>query len=95
MAIANTAEAARAKALAWIGQWVDSASGQHIAAINPANGELLCRIAHLLQPGLSALGGGSPARHKSVSRFWKYQSNQPLSLTHRALAAIFSVALES
>ena len=79
MTIANTAEAARAKAHAWIGQppkrlliggqWVDSASGQHIAAINPANGELLCRIAHLLQPGLSALGDGNPARRKSVSRF--------------------------
>jgi len=27
------------------GQWVDSASGQHIDAINPATGELLCRIA--------------------------------------------------
>ncbi|WP_426518183.1 aldehyde dehydrogenase family protein [Diaminobutyricibacter sp. McL0618] len=27
------------------GQWVDSASGQTIDAVNPANGELLCRIA--------------------------------------------------
>lgn len=51
----NRAEAARAKALAWInqgskrlligGQWVQAASGRTFETLNPATEQLLCRVA--------------------------------------------------
>ncbi|EGD01454.1 aldehyde dehydrogenase (acceptor), partial [Burkholderia sp. TJI49] len=53
--VTDAAQAARAKALAWIGQgtkrlliggrWVDAASGKTFETINPATERPLCRVA--------------------------------------------------
>ncbi|MFB9122945.1 aldehyde dehydrogenase family protein, partial [Paraburkholderia dipogonis] len=53
--VTDAAQAARAKALAWInqgtkrlligGRWVDAASGKTFETINPATEQLLCHVA--------------------------------------------------
>jgi phenylacetaldehyde dehydrogenase len=60
----SPAEAARARALAWIdqapkrlligGQWVDAVSGKTFETINPATEQLLCRVAEAEQADVDA-----------------------------------------
>ncbi|MFT3721091.1 aldehyde dehydrogenase family protein [Pseudorhodoferax sp.] len=68
------------------GQWVDSASGQHIDAINPANGELLCRIAQgNAQDVDRAVAAARKAFEGPWSKFTAHERRKLLLKVHDAI----------
>ncbi|RKJ95068.1 aldehyde dehydrogenase family protein [Alicycliphilus denitrificans] len=68
------------------GQWVASNTGQHIDAINPANGELLCRIAQgSAQDVDRAVAAARKAFEGPWSRFTAHERRKLLLKVHDAI----------
>ena len=68
------------------GQWVASSTGQHIDAITPANGELLCRIAQgNAQDVDRAVAAARKAFEGPWSRFTAHERRKLLLKVHDAI----------
>ncbi len=68
------------------GQWVDSTSGQHIDAINPATGELLCRFAQGNAQDVDlAVAAARKAFEGPWSRFTAHERRKLLLKVHDAI----------
>jgi aldehyde dehydrogenase (NAD+) len=75
-----------AKKLLIGGQWVESSSGQHIQAINPATGELLCHIAQGNAHDVDrAVAAARKAFEGPWSRFTPHERRKLLLRVHDAI----------